>query len=186
MNTRGKLGFRIVAGFARTSDHLVAAFRGKAAPNVADAMGRFHFMDPGMKSRTNLPLCGVAITVNTRPGDNLMVHKALEAAAILENEGVSVEVVDPRSLYPLDVETMVNSVRKTGRAVIVDEGVLRYGATAELAAVIYENAFDYLDAPIVRVGGMETPMPFSSVLEAAVIPSAESIISAVRKVSEEH
>ena len=117
---------------------------------------------------------------------SLMVHKALETAAILENEGVSVEVVDPRSLYPLDVETMVNSVRKTGRAVIVDEGVLRYGATAELAAVIYENAFDYLDAPIVRVGGAETPMPFSSALESSVIPSAESIISAVRKVSEEH
>ena len=80
MNAQGKLGFRIVTGFARTSEDLVAAFRGKASSNVADAMGRFHFMDPGMKSRTGLPLCGVAITVSARPGDNLMVHKALEVA----------------------------------------------------------------------------------------------------------
>ena len=80
MNTQGKLGFRIVSGFDRPSEDVVAAFRGKASSNVADAMGRFHFMDPGMKSRTGLPLSGVAITVNARPGDNLMVHKALEVA----------------------------------------------------------------------------------------------------------
>ncbi len=80
MNTQGKLGFRIVSGVDRPSEDVVAAFRGKASSNVADAMGRFHFMDPGMKSRTGLPLSGVAITVNARPGDNLMVHKALEVA----------------------------------------------------------------------------------------------------------
>ena len=80
MNTKGKLGFRIVEEFPRTPEDLVAAFRGKASSNVADAMGRFHFMDPGMQSRTGLPLCGVAITVSARPGDNLMVHKALELA----------------------------------------------------------------------------------------------------------
>ncbi len=80
MNTHGKIGFRIVEGVRRTPDELVEAFRGKAAPNVADAMGRFHFMDPEMVSRTGLPLCGVAVTVSARPGDNLMVHKALEVA----------------------------------------------------------------------------------------------------------
>ena len=80
MNTQGKLGFRIVSGFDRPSEDVVAAFRGKASSNVADAMGRFHFMDPGIRSRTGLPLSGVAITVNARPGDNLMVHKALEVA----------------------------------------------------------------------------------------------------------
>lgn len=80
MNRQGKLGFRIVSGFDRPSEDVVAAFRGKASSNVADAMGRFHFMDPGMKSRTGLPLSGVAITVSARPGDNLMVHKALEVA----------------------------------------------------------------------------------------------------------
>lgn len=80
MTNNGKLGFRIVTEFARAPENLVAAYRGKASANVADAMGRFHFMDPGMKSRTGLPLCGIAITVNARPGDNLMVHKAMEIA----------------------------------------------------------------------------------------------------------
>jgi len=80
MKTHGKIGFRIVEDCPRPPDELVDAFRGKAAPNVGDAMGRFHFMDPEMVSRTGLPLCGVAVTVSARPGDNLMVHKALEVA----------------------------------------------------------------------------------------------------------
>ena len=75
-----KLGFRIIRDVPRPPAHLVEAFQGKAAPNVADAMGRFHFMDPGIVSRTGLPLCGVAVTVSARPGDNLMIHKALEVA----------------------------------------------------------------------------------------------------------
>jgi len=76
----GKLGFRIITDVPHPPSDLVEAFRGKAAPNVADAMGRFHFMDPEIVSRTGLPLCGVAVTVNTRPGDNLMVHKAVQVA----------------------------------------------------------------------------------------------------------
>ena len=76
----GKLGFRILDGGPRPPADLVESFRGKASSNLADAMGRFHFMDPGMVSRTRLPLCGVAVTVNARPGDNLMIHKALEVA----------------------------------------------------------------------------------------------------------
>jgi len=75
-----KLGFRIIADVPRPPADLVGAFKGKASSNLADAMGRFHFMDPGMVNRTRLPLCGVAVTVNARPGDNLMVHKALEIA----------------------------------------------------------------------------------------------------------
>lgn len=78
--TVGPVGFRIVTGVLRTPPELVEAFRGKASSNVGDAMGRFHFMDPGIVSRTGLPLCGVAVTVSARPGDNLMVHKALEVA----------------------------------------------------------------------------------------------------------
>jgi regulator of RNase E activity RraA len=81
MGTQGTIGFRIVTGLPRASAELVEAFRGKASSNVADAMGRFHFMDPGIVSRTGLPLCGVAVTVSARPGDNLMVHKALEVAS---------------------------------------------------------------------------------------------------------
>ena len=79
-NGKEKLGFRVVTDFPRPPEELVAAFVGKASPNVADAMGRFRFMDPGISSRTGLPLCGVAVTVNARPGDNLMVHKALQVA----------------------------------------------------------------------------------------------------------
>jgi len=75
-----KLGFRIIENTPRPPQELVDAFRGKASSNVADAMGRFHFMDPGIVSRTGFPLCGVAVTVNARPGDNLMIHKALEIA----------------------------------------------------------------------------------------------------------
>jgi len=75
-----KLGFRIIGDVSRPPADLVEAFRGKASSNLADAMGRFHFMDPGMVNRTGLPLYGVAVTVNARPGDNLMVHKALEVA----------------------------------------------------------------------------------------------------------
>lgn len=75
-----KLGFRVIMDVSRPSSELVASFRGKASSNVADAMGRFHFMDPGILNRTGLPLCGVAVTVSARPGDNLMVHKALEVA----------------------------------------------------------------------------------------------------------
>ena len=81
MKTQGRIGFRIVTHAPRPPAELVDAFQGTAAPNVADAMGRFNFMDPGMVSRTGLALCGAAVTVNARPGDNLMVHKALELAA---------------------------------------------------------------------------------------------------------
>jgi regulator of RNase E activity RraA len=81
MKTSGRLGFRIITDTPRPPADLVASFRGKAAPNVGDATGRLHFMDPGIVARTDLPVCGVAVTVNSRPGDNLMVHKALEVAS---------------------------------------------------------------------------------------------------------
>lgn len=80
MKTSGRIGFRIVTDVPRVPDDVVEAFRGRASSNVADAMGRFRFMDPGMVSRTGRPVCGVAVTVNARPGDNLMVHKGLELA----------------------------------------------------------------------------------------------------------
>lgn len=80
MKRTGPLGFRIITDFPRTETALVERFKGAATPNLADAMGRFHFMDPGIQSRTGIPLCGVAVTANCRPGDNLMVHKALELA----------------------------------------------------------------------------------------------------------
>ena len=108
---------------------------------------------------------------------------ALEAARRLaEEDGIEAEVVDLRSLRPLDRETVLESVKKTSRAVLVEEGWPTYGITAEVSASVMEGAFDYLDAPVVRVGGKEVPMPYSKPLENAVIPSVEGVVQAVRRI----
>jgi len=111
-----------------------------------------------------------------------MVHKALEAAEELSKEGVSVEVVDPRTLQPLDNETIIESIKKTHKVVIVHEAVKFAGPGAEIAAMIADEAFDYLDAPVKRVAAPFTPVPFSPVLEKEYIPGKEKIIAAVREV----
>jgi len=111
-----------------------------------------------------------------------MVLLALEAAEELAKEGVSAEVIDPRTLKPLDIETIINSVKKTSRAVVVHEGYRTCGVGAEIAAQIMEKAFDYLDAPVSRVAGEDVPIPMSPVLEEAAIPSKEKITNAVRKI----
>ncbi len=111
-----------------------------------------------------------------------MVHKALETAEKLAGEGISVEVVDPRSLYPLDTETILNSVRKTHRLVVVHEEVKFCGSGAEIAALVAEEAFDYLDAPILRVAAPFTPVPFSPALEKEFIPDTAKIVAAVKTV----
>jgi len=110
-----------------------------------------------------------------------MVHRALEAAEELSKEGISVEVIDPRTLQPLDGETIIESVKKTHKVVIVHEAVKFAGPGAEIAAMIAEEAFDYLDAPIKRVAAPFTPVPFSPVLEQEYIPSKEKIIAAVKE-----
>lgn len=110
-----------------------------------------------------------------------MVHKALEVAEELSKEGISVEVIDPRTLQPLDGETIIESVKKTHKVVIVHEAVKFAGPGAEIAATIAEEAFDYLDAPIKRVAAPFTPVPFSPVLEQTYIPSKEKIIAAVKE-----
>ncbi|RHW35570.1 alpha-ketoacid dehydrogenase subunit beta [Oceanobacillus profundus] len=112
----------------------------------------------------------------------IMVHKALEAAAELEKEGISVEVVDPRTLVPLDTETIIKSVAKTGHLVVVHEAVKRGGFGGEIASMIAESeAFDYLDAPIKRLGGVETPIPYNPELEKAAIPQVPDIVNAVKE-----
>jgi acetoin:2,6-dichlorophenolindophenol oxidoreductase subunit beta len=107
-----------------------------------------------------------------------MVHVALSAADELERDGISVEVVDPRTIAPLDRATLVASARKTGRVIVVDEGHQSYGASAELAAVIAEDAFWYLDAPVMRFGAMDVPIPFSPVLEDQTVPTPERVAEA--------
>jgi pyruvate/2-oxoglutarate/acetoin dehydrogenase E1 component len=110
-----------------------------------------------------------------------LVHEALKAAQEAESDGISVEVVDPRTLLPLDEEAIVGSVRKTTRCVVAHEAVVRMGFGAEIAAVVQHGAFDYLDAPIERVGAMFTPVPFAPVMEQYVIPDAEDVLAAVRR-----
>jgi pyruvate dehydrogenase E1 component beta subunit len=107
-----------------------------------------------------------------------MVQVALGAAKLLEEQGVSAEVVDPRTLWPLDEKTLIDSARKTSRVIVVDEGYGRYGVTAELAAVIQENAFFDLEAPVKRMGAMHVPIPFSPPLEDATVPTEKSVCEA--------
>jgi acetoin:2,6-dichlorophenolindophenol oxidoreductase subunit beta len=110
-----------------------------------------------------------------------LVHEALKAADEAESDGISVEVVDPRTLLPLDEEAIVGSVRKTTRCVVAHEAVVRMGFGAEIAAVVQHGAFDYLDAPVERVGASFAPVPFAPVMEQYVIPDAEDVLAAVKR-----
>ena len=121
-----------------------------------------------------------------RAGDDLtivatssMVAVALDAAEQLATQGLEAEVVDPRTLVPLDKETLLASVRKTGYALVIDEGVERFGTTAELASLLNAEAFDYLDAPVLRIGAANVPLPFSPTLEMPTIPNAEQLVETV-------
>ncbi len=117
----------------------------------------------------------------TLVGVGYQVHNCLAAADALEKEGVSAEVVDPRTLAPLDTSTLAESVRKTNRCVIVEEGHLRSGVGSEIAAAIQEEAFDYLDAPIGRVAALDAPIPFEPRLEDFVLPNSGNVVEAARK-----
>ena len=110
-----------------------------------------------------------------------MVPEALQAADEAEQEGISVEVVDPRTLLPLDEETIIASVKKTTRCVTAHEAVMRGGFGAELAAVVQQGAFDYLDAPIERVGAKFAPLPFAPAMEQWVVPHAADVLEAVKR-----
>jgi acetoin:2,6-dichlorophenolindophenol oxidoreductase subunit beta len=109
-----------------------------------------------------------------------MVHVALGAAKLLEEYDISAEVIDPRTLWPLDEKTLIESAKKTSHVIVVDEGYGRYGATAELASVIAEGAFYDLEAPVKRMGAMHVPIPFSPPLEDATVPTEKSVFEAAR------
>jgi pyruvate/2-oxoglutarate/acetoin dehydrogenase E1 component len=109
-----------------------------------------------------------------------MVQVALGAAGLLEGIGVSAEVIDPRTTWPLDEKTLIESAKKTSRAIVIDEGYGRYGVTAEIAAVIAEGAFHYLDAPVRRMGAMHVPIPFSPPLEDVTVPTERSVFEVAR------
>ncbi len=116
---------------------------------------------------------------------SIMVGKALEAAEVLAGEGIEAEVIDLRTIRPMDRETVLASVRKTGRLIAVYEGVKTLGVGAEISAMVAESdAFDYLDAPIVRLGGAESPIPYNPELEKAVVPQVPDILSAARDLTQ--
>jgi pyruvate/2-oxoglutarate/acetoin dehydrogenase E1 component len=144
----------------------------------------FRFKGPVPAEEYTIPL-GLADI--KRAGDDItivatssMVQVALGAAKMLAEIGISAEVVDPRTTWPLDEKTIVDSVKKTSRAIVVDEGYHRYGVTAEIASVIAEGAFHYLDAPVKRIGAMHVPIPFSPPLEDATVPSEQAVFDAAR------
>jgi pyruvate dehydrogenase E1 component beta subunit len=109
-----------------------------------------------------------------------MVMVALAAAKMLEEIGISAEVIDPRTTWPLDKQALIDSAKKTSRAIVVDEGYERYGVTAEIAAVIADGAFYHLDAPVKRIGAMDVPVPFSPVLEDLTVPNEKSVFEAAK------
>jgi pyruvate dehydrogenase E1 component beta subunit len=110
-----------------------------------------------------------------------MVQVALGAADLLADAGISAEVIDPRTMWPLDEPTLIASATKTSRVIVVDEGYERYGVTAEIAAVIATGAFFHLEAPVKRMGAMHVPIPFSPPLEDATVPSEKSVFEAARE-----
>jgi pyruvate/2-oxoglutarate/acetoin dehydrogenase E1 component len=123
-----------------------------------------------------------------REGDDItlvatssMVYVALSAADMLASGGISAEVIDPRTTVPLDRETIVESAIKTGRAIVIDEGYQSYGVTGEIASVIGDGAFYYLDAPVKRMGAMDVPIPFSPALEDLTVPTAEKVVALARE-----
>ncbi len=109
-----------------------------------------------------------------------MVQVALGAATMLAEMGISAEVIDPRTTAPLDKQTLIDSAKKTSRAIVVDEGYERYGVTAEIASVIAEGAFYHLDAPVKRIGAMDVPVPFSPGLEDLTVPSEKAVFEAAK------
>ena len=111
-----------------------------------------------------------------------MMHNSLEAAEALAKEGIEIEVIDLRTLRPMDTDAIVASVRKTGRAVTVEEGWQQNGVGAEIVARIMEHAFDYLDAPVARVSGKDVPMPYAANLEKLALPSAAEVVAAAKAV----
>jgi acetoin:2,6-dichlorophenolindophenol oxidoreductase subunit beta len=118
----------------------------------------------------------------TLVGYSLMALKSLEAAVILEREGISCEVIDLRTLTPLDRKAILDSVKKTGRLVVVNEAVKRGSVASDIAAFVAEEAFSHLKAPVLRVSGKITPIPYNAVLERACVPDIEEIADAVKKV----
>jgi len=123
---------------------------------------------------------GTDVTIVAR---SLMVPVALKAADKLQEQGVSCEVIDPRTIRPLDIDTIIDSVKKTNRVVLAEESHPICGINAEISTQIMERAFDHLDAPVKRVSGIDVPMPYAKNLENLVVPDVDRLIAAVKEVA---
>lgn len=162
---------------------------GAASPGGGKAIGDPDLQPIGEEVPEELYTIPLGKADVKRPGKHVtviatmvMVHRALAAAGELAARGIEVEVIDPRTLVPLDTDTILTSVRKTHKVVVVSEDVSRAGVAAELSAVITEQAFDDLDAPVARVCAANTPIPFGPAAERAAIPQREDIVRAVERV----
>lgn len=174
---------RDVKGLLKTAirdDNPVLFFEDKMMYNDSGPVPEEDYLIPFGEAEVKKPGSDVSLIATSS-----MVGVCLEAAERLAVDGIDAEVIDPRTLFPLDAETLVESVKKTGYAVVIDEGSRRYGVTGELAAGIQEHAFDYLDGPVLRVGAADVPVPFSPALETPTIPNAETVIDAVRRLQVE-
>ena len=112
----------------------------------------------------------------------MMVHKSMRVAEELSKEGINVEVIDPRTLVPFDKKTIIDSVKKTNKAIVVSEDCKTAGVAAEISSIIVEAAFDYLDAPIKKINSADVPMPYSIVLEEKYLPQVQDIVNGVKEV----
>ncbi|MGQ9623104.1 MAG: alpha-ketoacid dehydrogenase subunit beta [Candidatus Caldatribacteriaceae bacterium] len=147
----------------------------KSSLNLVEEVPEEEYLIPFGKAVVRREGRDVTIVANL-----LMMYRALEAAEVLEKDGIGVEVIDPRTLVPFDYETVINSVAKTSRLIIVEEDTRRNGWGAEIAAQIAEEAFYYLDAPLKRVATYDVPIPFAPIMESYVVPSVERIVQEVR------
>lgn len=153
----------------------VMIFEHKLLYKIKGQVGKGHYTVPLHKAEVRRTGADVTVVASS-----LMVHKSLEAADKLAGQDISAEVIDLRSIRPIDRNTIIDSVKKTGRLVCVYEGVKTLGIGAEVSALIAESeAFDFLDAPVIRLGGAESPMPYNPVLEKAAVPQIPDIIDAV-------
>lgn len=159
-------------------ESLVMVFQHRGLVNTkGDVPQEDYFLELG---KAQIVRQGNAVTV-VAPG--IMRHRAMEAAEKLASEGISIEVIDPRTLIPLDCDTITESVKKTGRLVVADEGYSPCGVGAEIIAMVQERVFDYLDAPMQRIHSLSAPSPYAPTLEKALVPDANAIVNAVKRVA---
>jgi pyruvate/2-oxoglutarate/acetoin dehydrogenase E1 component len=158
-------------------DNPIMFFEHKVLYNTKGEVPEIEYMIPFGKA--DIKRTGKDVTVIAT---SWMVLRALEAATVLEEQGIDAEIIDPRTLVPLDKDTIINSVKKTGRVVIVHESHEVCGIGAEIAFIIMELAIDWLDAPVKRVTSAQTPIPYSNKLEQLSIPSVDRIVAAVKEV----